>query len=256
MHVKERDPGDRKRLGRMIKSERDAMRRDRPRCVALAIDGRETLEIAARLGRSRRFVQRWVYAYRDRGLGAVHGDTAPGSARRMTPEQEARFIALVRRGATPEDGVSSLRGTHMRRILELEFGVPHSLNAVYAILHRNGFSCLSPRPRHPKQDPKKIAAFRRSAPSCEESSGREAADPGAGALPGRSQVRAAGNPQHRRGSDRLASERDPAERPRVDLGVRGGGARDGMVDGDDLPSREHRVDAGVPRPGRFEDPAA
>ena len=98
MHVKERDPGDRKRLGRMIKSERDAMQRDRLRCVALAIDGRETLEIAASLGRSRRFVQRWVYAYRDRGLGAVHGDTAPGSARRMTPEQEARFIERVRRG--------------------------------------------------------------------------------------------------------------------------------------------------------------
>jgi transposase len=52
----------------------------------------------------------------------------------------------------------------MRRILELEFGVPFSLNAACAVLHRNGFSCLSPRPRHPKRDPKAIAEFRRRAP--------------------------------------------------------------------------------------------
>lgn len=164
MHVKEREPGDRKRLDRMTKSERDAIQRDRLRCVALALEGRETLDIAVTLGRSRRFVQRWVYAYRDHGLGAVQGETAPGRARRLAPEQEARFIERVRRGATPEDGVSALRGTQLRRILELEFGVPYSLNGVYAILHRNGFSCLMPRPRHPKQDPEAIAKFRRRAP--------------------------------------------------------------------------------------------
>jgi transposase len=164
MQVKEREPGDRRRPGKMIKSERAELQRDSLRCVGLALEGHGTLDIAAMPGRSRRFVRRWVYAYRDRGLDAVHGDTAPGHIRRLSPEQETRFIERALRGATPEDAVSSLRSTHMRRSLELEFGVPYSLNDVYAILHRDGFPSLSPRPRHPKQDPMAIAKFRRNAP--------------------------------------------------------------------------------------------
>jgi transposase len=100
MHAKEQEPGDGKRLARMIKSERDAIQRDRLRCVSLALKGHETLDVAVMLGRSRRFVQRWVYAHRDHGLGAVHGRTAHGRVRRITPEQEARFIERVRSGAT------------------------------------------------------------------------------------------------------------------------------------------------------------
>lgn len=164
MHVHERSRGDRQKLGRGIKAERDAVQRDRLRAVALALDGRETVEIAQTLGRSRAFVQRWVYAYRDGGLDAVRGGTAPGRVRRLTPEQEAQFIERVRRGATPADGVSALRGPKMRHILEEEFGVVHSLNAVYDILSRNGFSCLQPRPRHPKQDPADAKRFKRRAP--------------------------------------------------------------------------------------------
>lgn len=164
MHVHERSRGDRRKLGRRIKAERDAIQRDRLRAVALALDGRETAEIAEALGRSRAFVQRWAYAYRDGGLDAVRGGTAPGRARRLTPEQEAQFIERVRRGATPADGVSSLRGPQLRHILEDEFGVAHSLNSVYNILARNGYSCLHPRPRHPKQDAADIARFKRRTP--------------------------------------------------------------------------------------------
>ena len=164
MHVDERSRGDRRRLGRMIKSERDAIQRDRLRAVVLALDGRETLEIAETLERSRAFVQRWVYAYRDHGIDAVRGGTAPGRARRLTKEQEARFIERVRRGATQDDGVSALRGPQLRHILEDEFGVEHSLTSVYEILARNGYSCLKPRPRHPKQDPADAKRFKRRAP--------------------------------------------------------------------------------------------
>lgn len=39
-----------------------------------------------------------------------------------------------------------------RRILREEQGVELSLNATYATLHRLGYRCLAPRPRHEKQD--------------------------------------------------------------------------------------------------------
>jgi len=78
MHVTERSRGDRRKLVRMIASEKGAKQRDRLRAVALALDGRETLTIAEQLGRSRAFVQRWVYAYRDHGIGGICAKKAPG----------------------------------------------------------------------------------------------------------------------------------------------------------------------------------
>lgn len=164
MLVQERSSGDRRKLGRLLKAERDAMQRDRLRAVALALDGHLTLEIESMLGRSRAFVQRWVYVYRDHGIDSIRGGTAPGRQRKLTESEERAFIERVRRGPTPDDCASALRGPQLRRILKIEFGVEHSLTSIYEILKRNGFSCLMPRPKHPKQDPKAVKAFRRSAP--------------------------------------------------------------------------------------------
>ena len=53
----------------------------------------------------------------------------------------------------PEDGVCTLRGLDVRRILEQEFGVLMSLQAVYDLLHRLGYSSLMPRPQHEDANP-------------------------------------------------------------------------------------------------------
>ena len=83
------------------------MQRDRLRSVLFALQGRETLEIAGTVGRSRAFGQRWACAYRDGGIEAVRGRTAPGRTRRLTPEQEARLVERVKAGAHHE--TASLR---------------------------------------------------------------------------------------------------------------------------------------------------
>lgn len=164
MDIVERKRGDRRRLARLIAKESDAMQRDRLRSVLLVLQGRQALEVADVLGRSRRFVQRWAYAYRDGGIEAVRGRTAPGRQRRLSPEQEARFVQRVKAGATPRDGVASLRGPQIQGILDREFGKTFSLNGIYKLLNRHGFVCLKPRPRHPRQDPAAAKAFKRRAP--------------------------------------------------------------------------------------------
>ena len=58
-------------------SEKNAKQRDRLRAVALALAGQEAPRIARMLGRSRRFVQEWVYVYRDAGLEAVKPPDRP-----------------------------------------------------------------------------------------------------------------------------------------------------------------------------------
>jgi transposase len=102
--------------------------------------------------------------YRDGGIEAVRGRTAPGRKRRLSPEQEARLVQRVKAGATPRDGVASLRGPQIQGILDREFGKTFSLAGIYKLLKRNGFVCLEPRPRHPRQDPAAAKAFKRRAP--------------------------------------------------------------------------------------------
>ena len=78
MEVEARSAEDRDQLKRLIRKERDAEQRDRFRAVALAVDGRRAEDIMRMLDRSRAFVQRWAYAYRDGGLEAIKIRKPPG----------------------------------------------------------------------------------------------------------------------------------------------------------------------------------
>lgn len=164
MDVRERVCGDRFELERRIRSEKNAKQRDRYRAAALAIDGREASTIAELLGRSRRFVQRWVYAYRDGGIQAITIKKQIGRRPKLTLEQERLFAARLEAGPRPDDGVCTLRGRDIIKILQREFGQPYTLSGVYDLLHRLGFSTLRPRPRHRKNDPVAMAQFKIDAP--------------------------------------------------------------------------------------------
>lgn len=152
MHVREREPGDLKSFRLRIRREKDADRRDRLRAVVLAIEGEAAPTIARLLGRSRRQIQDWAYAYRDGGIDAIHPKRPPGKKPRVRGEIAERLRARLDAGPTQADKVCTLRGKDVQRILREEMGVKLSLNAAYATLHRLGYSCLAPRPRHEKQD--------------------------------------------------------------------------------------------------------
>jgi transposase len=68
-------------------------------------------------------------------------------------------------GPTAADEVCSLRGLDIQRIWANEFGLLRSLAGVYHLLHRLGYSCLRPRPRHRQADPEQQAAFLRELPN-------------------------------------------------------------------------------------------
>ncbi len=70
MNVKLRHPEDIQRLGDISHKEHNAKQRDRHRAVLLALQDQTAEAIMISLDRSRNFVQRWVYAYRDGGKDA------------------------------------------------------------------------------------------------------------------------------------------------------------------------------------------
>lgn len=164
MDIVERTPGDLDELKQRAKKEPKALLRDRYRAVVLAIEGREAAAIAEQLGRARRSVQDWCYAYRDGGIDALLPRKRKGRDPFLLRDQEEALRARLDAGATEADGVCTLRGRDVQRILEAEFGRVYSLNGAYDLLHRLGYSCLSPRPRHEKQDPKKQEEFKEVAP--------------------------------------------------------------------------------------------
>lgn len=175
MNVEAREPGDVERLKALIRRERGAAQRDRFRMVLRAIEGDEKLDIAKRLGVAKSTVEKWVYAYRDGGIDALFPKKCPGARPKLTGEQEEAFRQRMLDGPRPEDGVCTLRGRDAVRILEAEFGQRYSLPGAYDLLHRLGFSCLSPRPRHEKNDPEAMAAFKKGAPLFSTGSARTTA---------------------------------------------------------------------------------
>ena len=164
MRVMERGPGDEAELTRRARAERNALQRDRYRAVLMALDGRKAPAIAEALGRARRSVQDWVYAYRDGGVDAVQPGPRPGRTPKLPRDREAELKARLDAGPRPGDYVCTLRGRDVAAILEREFGVKYSLDGAYDLLERLGYSCLSPRPLHEKSDPQQIQQFKQHAP--------------------------------------------------------------------------------------------
>ena len=168
MHIKLHHPEDLTQLRQQSRQQRDAKQRDRYRAVLLALEGHDAPAIAQTLGRSRRFVQAWVYRYRDRGLEAIAPKRQTGRPPNLPARKEAPFKKRFLAEPTEADSVCTLRAKDAQRILQEEFGVAYTLPGVYDLLHRLGLSCLVPRPRHRKNDPQRMQQWVENAPLLSE----------------------------------------------------------------------------------------
>ena len=158
MNIEPHELKDLEELSRRIRTEKLAKQRDRYRAVLLALQGATTIAIQAKLDRSKNFVQRWVYAYRDGGLKRVRAKKPPGMTPKLPREQEHALLARI---AASE---RNLRGVDIVSILQNEFGVCYSLQGAYDLLHRLGYEPLRPRPVNPKKDPQTEQTWKHNAP--------------------------------------------------------------------------------------------
>ncbi len=91
------------RLHTLVSKERLAKRRDRYRIALLALQGLEAVQIADKVGYSRRTVQQWVYRYRDYGLDGLREQPRSGRPKKLPTEKEADFRKRLEDGPTPAD---------------------------------------------------------------------------------------------------------------------------------------------------------
>lgn len=149
-------------LDGLIAKAKDALWRQRLRVIRWAMEGLTADEVAAQTKLCRRQVQNWVRRFNDEGLAGLDDREGRGRPCPLTVEQQAQLKARLGAGPTANDGVCTLRGEDVRRILQQEFGVLRKLSSVYYLLHSLGYSWLVPRPLHAQADPARQELFKKA----------------------------------------------------------------------------------------------
>ena len=133
----------------------------RLQAVILAQAGHTAPEIAKILSVTYRTVQYWIQRYNRHGLDGLRDLRRGGNQRKLSDQQEQQVKRYLDYQADdPTGGVR--RGQDLRQWIHQQFGVLYSLPGIYDLLHRLGYRCLMPRPRHRKADPQQQRAFKKT----------------------------------------------------------------------------------------------
>jgi transposase len=166
MHVEAR--GEAVQLRQWARTEKNAKLAQRLRLVAFAMEGHTSLEIGRWVDLSQRQVQHWVRRYNLGGGDGLKDQLGRGPNPMLAADEVEQLKARIDAGPAPSDGVCTLRGKDVQRILKEEFGKVRKIGAVYKLLHKLGYSSLAPRPQHRYADPAAQEAFKKT---CRRTSG-------------------------------------------------------------------------------------
>ena len=152
-------------LRRLATTVKDAGQARRLLALAAVYDGADR-EAAARIGgMDRQTLRDWVHRFNQCGPDGLINVKSPGRRPKLSTEQMEELKRLVEAGPDAEkDGFARWRCVDLKRVLSARFAVDLSAVSLGRILKKLGFSHISARPRHPKQDPEAIANFKKKVP--------------------------------------------------------------------------------------------
>jgi len=134
--------------------------------LAAVYDGMNRTDAARIGGMDRQSLRRWVLRFNADGPDGLLDRWASGPPRRLSNQQLAELSMIVETGPDVQtDGVVRWRRVDLQAVIKQRFGVEYCERWVSQILHDLGFSHLSARPQHPKQDAKVIEAFKKTSPA-------------------------------------------------------------------------------------------
>ncbi len=160
--MKVKDHHTTEELQKLYHTEKNARLARRIQGIYLAGKGLTCSQIMTVTGDSRRAIQQWVRKYNKQGIDGLKDQPRPGQPTKLPRKAELKLRKRIETGPTENDGVSVLNGPAIRRIVEREFGVLYSRQGLYDLLHRLGYSCLSPRPQHENADPQMQKQFKKT----------------------------------------------------------------------------------------------
>jgi transposase len=150
----------------VAKQAGDAAQARRLLSLAAVRDGMSR-KAAAEIGAmDRQTLRDWVHRFNAKGPAGLINGKAPGPRPKLSPEQKQELKRIAETEPDPAtDGVVRWRCVDLRRIIKERFDVDLDEVSIGRVLKELGFAHLSPRPRHPKQDPHVIEAFKKTFPS-------------------------------------------------------------------------------------------
>jgi transposase len=134
--------------------------------VAAIYDGLSRLDAARIGGMDRQTLRDWVVRFNAEGPCGLRHRLGAGRPSLLSPEQKRELGEIVEVGPDRAiGGVVRWRRIDLVEVIKERFGVICSERVISDFLAELGFSHMSVRPQHAKQDERVIAAFKKTSPS-------------------------------------------------------------------------------------------
>ena len=129
--------------------------------IAAIYDGMSRGEAAKIGGMDRQTLRDWVLRFNDAGPEGLINASGPPRKRRLNEAQLEELARIVETGPDlAVDGVVRWRRVDLKQVIEQRFGIAYNERTISKLLFALGFSHMSARPQHPKQDSQVIEAFK------------------------------------------------------------------------------------------------
>lgn len=135
---------------KLSRAEKNARKRMRLLAIAQFLECKNRTQVAHQLKVSRTSVNNWVTQYLEVGLDGLEARKAKGRIPYLNTKQQKQLGAFIESHSQSEQG-GRLTGEKILHYIQTEFGVHYHHNAVYKLLKQLGFSWITSRSRHPKQ---------------------------------------------------------------------------------------------------------
>jgi transposase len=150
-------------LRRLAAATKNANQSRRLLSLAAILDGMSRTEAARIGGMDRQTLRDWVHRFNERGPAGLKDIRSKGHPSRLSAEQQGELTQLIETGPDRAlHGVVRWRRIDLKHLIAERFGVVYHERTVGKILHQLGFRHISARPRHPAQDERIVAEFKKT----------------------------------------------------------------------------------------------
>ena len=162
--IKLRDDYDAAQTRRLAARAKNADQARRLLALAAIYEGRSRTEAAALAGMDRQTLRDWALRFNALGPEGLINRPPPGARRCLSAQQEQALATLVEAGpaAAGLKGAARWRCCDLQAAIAERFGVQVHERTVGTLLKRLGFSHITTRPRHYRQDVQAQVDFKKT----------------------------------------------------------------------------------------------
>ena len=138
-------------IQRLAKTEKRSRIKVRYLAICHFLEGASRADIARYLKVARGSVNKWVKNYLDLGVEGLQDTASPGRPARLSSAQLKSLSEYVNKNGISDKG-GRLQAKDVAAFIFKEFNVEYQNRNIYRLLHHLGFSWITSRSKHPKQN--------------------------------------------------------------------------------------------------------